>query len=377
MASVAKFSSDKYSEWFGIDLSRYNVFSLFNFRLAMFGIYLRLLMPILVEKAVERYSPELVFVDIATYRPAGKRIKERVKLIEYIHFPIEVSIEPRFRGSGLYYGEDPYILERYSSPIMRVYWWLYTKLLPRYVRENPFEVASAVLANSRWTAEVVKKLYGKTPLVLNPPIAPSTQIVYEPVDFNLRSSAVVLLGRFSEEKRYHWVVERVIPKLIREVKGVEVYIVGSARTRASASYLNKIESLSRKLGLKVSRDLRPGVSIHLVSDAPREAINGIMDASKVFLHATINEHWGVAAAEAMARGLPVVVHKSGGTWSDLVSKGLFGLGYGCEDEAVDAIAKLLSDEKLWRRYSKKSLERVRDLAFEKFVEKFLTIEKTI
>jgi glycosyltransferase involved in cell wall biosynthesis len=94
-----------------------------------------------------------------------------------------------------------------------------------------------------------------------------------------------------------------------------------------------------------------------------------MDQARVFLHATINEHWGVVVTEAMARGLPVVVHRSGGAWSDLAMNGEVGLGYEGVDEAVEALAKLLTDEKAWGHYSGKSLGRVGEITFDKFKEK--------
>jgi glycosyltransferase involved in cell wall biosynthesis len=74
-------------------------------------------------------------------------------------------------------------------------------------------------------------------------------------------------------------------------------------------------------------------------------------------------------AEAMARGLPVVVHRSGGAWSDLAMNGEVGLGYEGVDEAVDALARLLTDAKVWNYYSSKSLGRVGELTFDKFKER--------
>jgi len=109
--------------------------------------------------------------------------------------------------------------------------------------------------------------------------------------------------------------------------------------------------------------------VYLVENAPRSLINDVMDKAKVFLHATINEHWGVAVAEAMARGPPVVVHKSGGTWSDVVYEGSYGLGYTDSEEVAEVIAKLMTDSSMWNYYSKKSTERVRELTFSKFIEK--------
>jgi glycosyltransferase involved in cell wall biosynthesis len=110
--------------------------------------------------------------------------------------------------------------------------------------------------------------------------------------------------------------------------------------------------------------------VYLVENAPRKVINEVMDRAKVFLHATINEHWGIAVAEAMARGLPVVVHRSGGTWSDLAGEGSYGVGYNTAEEAAEAVAKLLTDRGGWSYYSKKSTERALGLTLDRFTGRF-------
>jgi glycosyltransferase involved in cell wall biosynthesis len=84
----------------------------------------------------------------------------------------------------------------------------------------------------------------------------------------------------------------------------------------------------------------------------------------------VNEHWGVAVAEAMARGVPVVVHRSGGTWSDLVGEGSYGLGYTSAEEAAEALAKLLTNPGLWQYYSGRAVERVSGLTLDRFTERF-------
>ncbi len=287
-----------------------------------------------------------------------------MRLFEYIHFPLEAHL----RGSS--YAEDPYILERYGGFPLNVCWRLFLRLSSPFLRRNPFESASAVLTNSAWTARVIRELYGETPLVLNPPIAPRTGIVEKPADFGSRSDSVLMLGRFSEEKRYHWVVEKVLPKLRREVGGAKLYIVGGTGTRTSRQYLSGVEAIARRAGLRVSRNPNTEADVYLLPDAPRDTINRLMDSSKVFFHATINEHWGIAIAEAMARGLPIVVHRSGGAWTDLALEGLCGLGYEGENEAVESLARLLTDGGLWRDYSRRSVERARELTLGKFVEKF-------
>jgi len=49
--------------------------------------------------------------------------------------------------------------------------------------------------------------------------------------------------------------------------------------------------------------------------------------------------------------------------------GEVGLGYESVDEAVNALAKLLTDVKVWNYYSGKSLGRVGEITFDKFVSR--------
>ncbi|MEM0021654.1 MAG: glycosyltransferase, partial [Fervidicoccaceae archaeon] len=84
---------------------------------------------------------------------------------------------------------------------------------------------------------------------------------------------------------------------------------------------------------------------------------------------TVNEHWGIAVAEAMARGIPAVIHRSGGAWSDLAEDGRNALGYVDGDEAADAVLRLMNNEGEWRRLSRASVERVKELSYGKFRER--------
>jgi len=377
LTSVGPIDSGNYYDWFGIDLSKYTSISLTSLKLRAFGIYLRLLIWRAIKKAIDKYSAQLIFTDECTYKPLIEYIKNReIMLVEYIHFPMEIYIDKRFKGTGLYYNEDPYITERYSKFPMNIYWQIYVKSLPRYMRENPFEISSLVLANSKWTAELVKQIHGEPPEILNPPIPPNIEVVNKTKDWISRNNSVVMLGRFSEEKRYHWVIDRVLPKLKKEIDDVKLYILGDAKTKTSLNYLNRIEYLAKKNNFKTSRSLNLEANVYLIANASRSTIKNIMDSSKIFLHATINEHWGIAVTEAMARGLPTVVHKSGGLWSDLIEYGTHGLGYSDPEEAVKAVTKLLTDEKTWNYYSSKSIEKARSLTIEEFVAKLAVLMST-
>lgn len=223
--------------------------------------------------------------------------------------------------------------------------------------------------------------------MLNPPIPPNISVLGSVRAFEERDNLVVMLGRFSEEKRYHWVVTELMPRLIKEVPNVKLVIFGGATTRTQLSYVNRVADLARRSGLNVKvvsegsilNELDSEHQVYLRLNAPpRAEINDVMDRARSFLHATINEHWGIAVAEAMARGgLPVAVHRSGGAWSDLALNGEVGLGYESVDEAVNALAKLLTDSRAWNNYSMRSLDRVRDITFDKFVDKLAELVRKI
>lgn len=381
LTGTFSFDPHKYVDWYGMDISKYKIITL-SIGVKAFGLLTRLYAWKPAETAIKRYNADLLFTDEPTYKPLLKyKSSKSLKIIEYIHFPLEVVVDPKFKGTGLAYGEDPYIMERYGRFPLNIYWKIYITMLPHYIRGNPFEAADAVLTNSRWTAIVIKEVYGGDPIVLNPPIAPNTEIIGEPPRFSERSPRITMLGRFSEEKRYHWVVKEVAPRLFKDVPNAELIIMGGASTRTQVNYLERVEAEARKAGLKVTRGTnevdRNGGIVRLIPNAPRSMINSIMDSSRAFLHATINEHWGIAVAEAMARGLPIVVHASGGTWSDLAGEGENGIGYQDAEKAVEALVKLLTDESAFSRFSISALSRVKGLTLREYSYKLGKIVKEL
>jgi hypothetical protein len=196
LVSTVRIDISKYPDWFGIDLSNYPIIDL-GVELKAFGVYLRLLVSLAIRKALRKYDAELIFTDGYTYKQVLSDLRKRnVKLIEYIHFPIEASFKEEFRQIGVYYGDDPYVLERYGKFPMNIYYKLYLKLLPLFLRDNPFTVASLVLTNSKWTAKLAKMVYGEEPIVLNPPLPPSLGVAEKINSFDSRVNAVVMVGRF-------------------------------------------------------------------------------------------------------------------------------------------------------------------------------------
>lgn len=360
LSGVFNFKKSSYKNWFGIDLSKFPTVVLFPFELKAFGILTRALAWKPAERAIRRYNAQLVWfgAGAATYKPLVKYRKNGTKIVEYIHFPFESAFTPKY--AELLYGSG-FLQNRYGKFPMNIYWNLSKKIIHKYLRENPFTDADLVLANSKWTAEIVKEIYGDIPKVLNPPIAPNVELVTNPPPFETRRPHIIMVGRFAHEKRYKEVIQIFIPQLRKEVGDFKLIILGSATSPTSRRYYEELSEIVKRQGLEKY--------VELIPNAPREKIIAELDNARAFLHATLYEHWGIAVAEAMARGVPVVAHKSGGTWTDLADSGNHGLGYENFNEAVEHVAKLLVDQNTWQTYSEKALERATKLTYINFASK--------
>lgn len=375
LSSVYKFNMDDFKNWFQIDLYNATGSYLFPFRINSFAIYARLLFHRLMKKKLENNrSLEVAWADMPTYGGLDAEIKAKVgKFIEYIHFPLDLMLNEEMMKEGLLFGETNYVGERYGNPIMGLYYRTYINYFRKYCRKNPFDYTELVFANSSWTARVCEKLYGHRPKVLNPPISANVKVNNAPIKFKERGDRFVLLGRFTDEKRYHWVIDEVLPLVKEEMPQAEVAIMGSATTKRSTDYVALLRELAERKGFKVAEEAGSKADVRLLTNASRDKIVGIMGASKVFMHATRNEHWGISVAEAMAEGLPVVIHKSGGAWSDLSREGEIGEGYDDAHSASKAIVRMFSDENRWRRQSEMSIKRAENLSVNNFSNEFINL----
>lgn len=375
LSSVFKFEKNNFGRWFGIDINYVRSSYYLPFDINSFAIYARLLVHNTMKKAlVNNAGFDLIWVDMPTYGKLKQAIFENTqKFVEYIHFPLDVMLHDELMKEGLLFGEEKYVDERYGNPLMRAYYNNYLRIFKKYCRMNPFDYTETVIANSSWTADVCEKMYGKKPKVINPPISSNVIIKQSPPSFDDREDRFVLLGRFTNEKKYHWALEEVLPLVKKENKEAEMVIIGSANNDRAVNYVAYLRVLAEKKGYKVAMDMTSNADVRLITNATRTVIGNIMDTSKVFMHATVNEHWGISVAEAMATGLPVVIHMSGGAWSDISMEGRIGYGYKDPRSASHAILNLMVDKNKWLEESAKSIIRAKSLTVDDFIIKFIDI----
>lgn len=369
--STFSFDKEKYKEWFEIDMENVKVYTLLPTKmLPLFGIYQRLGFYIPLGKSIKKEKPDVVFVDNELYKPILK-LKRRngFKLLEYIHFPFHAlrfekrDVPEEYREAFKRYLADAKIHHRkYERGWWRYYFKLWLKLYGRIARDSPFETTDVVMANSRYIARLVKMLWGGDALVLNPPVKVRDFEHYSKKHFEERGDDVVMIGRISPEKR----IEDTIDAIALSDTKPTLKVVGGL--------IPTTMPYKKSLGKKAKEK---GVKVEFYPNVPREELVKIATSSKVFVHATVGEHFGIAVVEGMAAGCPVIVHKSGGPYEDILDNGNYGLYYESIEDLAEKMDRLISDRRAWNYYHDMSIKRAQSFSEEKFAKNFLKIVEGI
>ena len=368
VAIVSSFGFDKkkYQEWFGIDLKDVKVYRFLPKMLPLFGIYQRLGISRPLRKAIKREKPEIVFIDNELYKPILKLKREKgFKLLEYIHFPFHALkfqmglIPDEYKEAYERYVADAKVYHRkYEKGLWKIYFKVWLKLYDRVARENPFEAADLVMTNSHYIAKLTKMLWSGDPYVLHPPVKVNDFLPFANRDFEEREDTVVMIGRIAPEKR----IEDVIDALaLTETKPTLKVVGGLIPT--TIPYRDSL----------LKRAEEKGVRVEFHTNVPREELVKIAVSSKLFVHSTVGEHFGIAVVEGMASGCPVIVHKSGGPYEDIIGYGEYGLAYETVEELAENIDKLMASPKTWRHYHEKSLSRAPTFSEETFKQKLIKV----
>lgn len=195
------------------------------------------------------------------------------------------------------------------------------------------EHRAVVWVNSKYVQGLTWSLWGVKSVVVNPPIHLD---LYKPNrGFSQRDYDVVFFGQFYKVKGFD--LARVFAE-----QGLRVAVIG-------AKVSNYTPSISENV------DVFPNATV-------REYVD-ILSRSKVYVHARPGEHFGITITEAMACGCPVVVHRSGGQWTDVVAEGRYGLGWSNIDELKSHVIRLVKDEGFWIKYHELSIKGVKRFDF--------------
>jgi glycosyltransferase involved in cell wall biosynthesis len=99
--------------------------------------------------------------------------------------------------------------------------------------------------------------------------------------------------------------------------------------------------------------------------ARQDELPHLYGSSRIFIFPTQWDPWGVVANEACAAGLPVLVTPDAGSSGELINDGENGFVLPLDlARWVDAAVMLLTDDDLYKKFSKRSLELVSEYTYE-------------
>lgn len=237
--------------------------------------------------------------------------------------------------------------------------------------------AARVLANSRFTAQLVEKA-GARPSKVEIIYAPCDVARFRPVspDSELRANLlgsseqppVILSVGSLRERKGHDMVLRALPRLLKRFANIRYLIVGEG------SYRTDLETLVSELGV--------GRNVVFLGKVPDERLPYIYALSDVFVMPSRErpesgdvEGFGVAYLEANACAKPVVAGRSGGV-PDAVIDGVTGFLVDplSPEEIATAIERILSSPEIQTKLGNQGKERVqREFTWPRFVSRIQRI----
>lgn len=199
--------------------------------------------------------------------------------------------------------------------------------------------AGALLANSAYTAEAVRAIYGRDSEVVYPAVDPlflNAGAAGGEHDFVLSPGALV-------PQKGHG---RVVRALAAWPRPPELVVAGY---RGSESYRARLRRLAA----------RHGVALRVVLDPPSDALRALVASARVVAIAAVREPFGLVSLEAQAQRRAVVVVKEGGLPETVVA-GQTGLVAEPDSRSLaDSIRLLWDDRPLRERLGSAGFERVR------------------
>ena len=153
----------------------------------------------------------------------------------------------------------------------------------------------AVVANSRFTADEMKRVYAiQTDVIANPGVDFSASCPrVEPVP----RQAVITVSKLTKFKRVDFLID-VFAELHQSQPDLQFHIVGKGEEEKTLR--KQVETL----GL--------GKNVFFLGAVEDQELKQLLQSSALYLHGSINEPFGMAPLEAIACGTPVVAHNSGG-----------------------------------------------------------------
>jgi glycosyltransferase involved in cell wall biosynthesis len=249
--------------------------------------------------------------------------------IAYIHSPLRYAWEPQMYLGTLF---SKYLI-KFASPIMA-----YLTKWDKRAALKP----ELLLTNSNFTAEKIKKFYGRAAQVIHPPV--NTDIFY--FDPKIKKQDYFLaFGRIIHYKRFDLIVHA-----FNEL-GLPLKIVGSGPEK------EKIRKLIKS------------PNIEILSEVKDDELRKIITGAKALIFPQV-EDFGLVAAEAITCGTPVIAYSEGGA-KDIVQSGINGIFF--KKQNTETLIKAVKEFLKMNFDGNKVAESGKRFSKESFKEKLMKI----
>ncbi|MEM4603586.1 MAG: glycosyltransferase [Candidatus Nezhaarchaeales archaeon] len=225
---------------------------------------------------------------------------------------------------------------------------IYNSLVKSYAERKLIGRPKLVLANSTWTAKLVKEVYNVDVEVLHPPV----DVNFFAYDGRRKEKLIVTVSRITPEKNLH-----LLANAASKLKDFEWLLIGSI----TKEFRRVLERLRRKIEESEATNLK------IITNVSKSDLREYLLRATYYVHPPFPEHFGISIAEAMAAGCIPIVYADGGAWEDLVKPIDLSLGYMRIEDVPSIVRSIEARGRDYKAYiMKKALERVSTLSYKVF-----------
>ncbi|MEM2725360.1 MAG: glycosyltransferase, partial [Candidatus Nezhaarchaeales archaeon] len=225
---------------------------------------------------------------------------------------------------------------------------IYNSLVKLYAERRLIGRPKLVLANSTWTAKLVKEVYNVDVEVLHPPV----DVNFFAYDGRRKEKLIVTVSRITPEKNLH-----LLANAASKLKDFEWLLIGSI----TKEFRRVLERLRRKIEESEATNLK------IITNVSKSDLREYLLRATYYVHPPFPEHFGISIAEAMAAGCIPIVYADGGAWEDLVKPIDLSLGYMRIEDVPSIVRSIEARGRDYKAYiMKKALERVSTLSYKVF-----------
>ena len=305
-----------------------------------------------IKRALDDFKPDVVHVQVSD--PIGLSVvyyarKNNIPVVTTEHNQPEVLTEPL---------KVPGVVKKPVNALLSSYFRNRQSKSDFVTMPTKQAIDYLILSSGKEFKVPVAAVSNGVDLTNFKPGKPSKEI-YEKYGIPRDIPIVLYVGRVDPEKGVGKVID-AFNEALRKVPKACFIIVGDGVDKAP------LEKYVRELGLDGS--------IKFLGRVLPPDLYEIYRVGDVFATASEIETQGIVLIEAAACGLPLIAVNKGAVAEVCQNK---ENGFLCEpgdiSEFRDALIKILSDEKMRERFSKKSLEIAREHDFERTLDKFINI----